>query len=1142
MKRFLLTMLLTACAGFLFAQTTYYWVGGASSATINTGANWNTSLDGSGATRPSSSGATDILVFDGTNLGGATPVTGPIVVHANAGITAGQLKFINNATVSFVRNTTGTSTINLSGGAGDDFVIAAGSSFSITSTTGSIVIAMVAANTGRVSGNFSMITPLQARIANTTGGSPGSLIFEAGSNFTTNITAASAAYAFGNSTQSSEKWVVFQSGSHLYYDGGFSPMGSNSAFSPIEFQSGSIWHHRANNPTSGFGSFFNTKSFANISVENGATLSADGPIYRIDTLTVTNGSSFITHSAGSTVIRGDMVINGSFSSQPVIRNNTLVLAGDVVQNITGSGTITIPSLTVADKAIVELQRDITALDSSVTIYGAIDFNTNQLSGTGNFTSGVNTFITGIAGTLTAGSAQVTAVTGTLSNLYGLTAVGTGIPSNTTVVNYSGSAFTINLSKPATTSGTAVTLSFVNDTAFLATSNPNGFDPVTGSIALSGNHVYEAGTSYRIDAATVKPFGVTTGTTATSMVVGNVELNASVTTNTGIEVHGNLNVQTGKVTIRPLDTVWVVNGSTLSGNFSNTSYFVTEADATTGAQGVLRIDGITSAQLLPVGTANFYMPATITPASSSDFTISVFEGITANGLPDGTPLTPAQKQTKVDAVWNINRISGTGTAALQLQWAQALEGSTFITMAGSDIGIIFNQSGNWTLPTAPGDNSLNTASDNVSVFGAFSVGAQPPAQAFVFNAPPVKTYGDPDFNGGAISANTTQPIVYTSSNPAVATIVNNNIHITGVGTTNITASQASDGFYPAVSVTHPLTVVKADLLIQADDKAKPEGDPNPPLTVTYTGFVNGETAAVFTTPLVITTTATTSSPVGTYPIVPSGATAGNYNITFINGTLTVTPRQNQTITFNALPVKTYGNGDFSAGAISTNSTIPITYTSSNPAVATVTGSTIHIVGAGTTTITASQAGNAFYFPAANVSRTLTVNIANLTVRALDTTKIAGQANPPFTIVYTGFVLGENTTALTTVPVATTIATTTTSPGYYPIEVSGGVSSNYNFVYTNGRLTIFPASGNTEAYIQAYMSSSNNLVVKVFATAPDLGFVNVYDMNGRLIVKKNVFMAQGFLSYNIPVEVTASGIYIVRVNGSNVRLTTTVPIIK
>jgi len=1141
MKKILLLLLAATLGPAAFSQTIYYWVGGAASANINTGANWNTSLNGSGSTRPSSTGANDILVFDGSNLGGATPVTGPIIVNANAGITAAQLKFTNNATVSFIRSTTGTTTITLNGGTGDDFVIDAGSNFSITSNTGSVVIAMAATNTGRVGGNFSMVTTLQARIANTTGGTPGSLIFEPGSTFTTNMTPTSAAYAFGTSTQSSEKWVVFQAGSHLYYDGGFSPWGNNSTFSPIEFLPGSYWHHRANNPATGFGTFAANKSFANIVVENGAVFAADGSINRIDTLNVTSGSGFIEHSAGSTVIRGNLVVDGSFTTPTPLRNNTVVMNGNVLQSISGSGTINMPALVIADGASVQLNRNLSGMDSSVVVYGQLNFNGFQLSGPGSFATKANAVVTGLTGTLTAGSNQVTAVAGTITNLFGLSISGAGIPAGTVVTNFSAAGGTINLSNAATASGTSVVLTLVSDTAVLATSNSNGFDPATGSVIMTGGQNFAPGTGYIINGATTKPFGISTGSTAGSIAAGSVVINAAATTNITVDILGNLQLNAAKLTIRAGDTVHLLPSAVLLGNFGNNTYIATASNPS-GAQGVLRMDNITAGRLFPVGSASNYLPATITPSAASDFAVSAFEGITANGLPNGTALSAAQKQTKVDAVWNIARINGSGSAQLQLKWPQSLEGSTFATLPGADIGIITNSGSSWNLPTAPGDNTNNTASNSYSVFGAFSVGAQPPAQAFLFNPLPAKTYGDLDFDGGAISANTTQPIIYSSSNAAVATIVNNKIHIIGVGTSTITATQASDGFYPAVSATQLLTVSKASLTITADNKTKPEGDPNPPLTISYTGFVYGETNTVLSTQPTISTTAVTASPAGTYPITVSGAVAANYNINFVNGTLTVTPRQNQTITFNAIANKTYGAADFSAGATSSNTSIPVMLSSSNTSVATIVGNNIHITGAGTTTITASQAGNAFYFPATPVSRTLTVNKANLNVRVLDTVKTVGQQNPPFTIVMTGFVLGETAAVLTTAPTASTTAGTNTPPGSYIIEVGGGVSSNYNFVYTNGRLVILPASGTTVPYMQTYMSGPSELTVKVFSPAPDLGNIYLYDMAGRLVMQKNVFFAQGFLSHRLGVMVPASGIYVVKVVGSTVNLKMTVPIVK
>ena len=65
---------------------------------------------------------------------------------------------------------------------------------------------------------------------------------------------------------------------------------------------------------------------------------------------------------------------------------------------------------------------------------------------------------------------------------------------------------------------------------------------------------------------------------------------------------------------------------------------------------------------------------------------------------------------------------------------------------------------------------------------------------------------------------------------------------------------------------------------------------PTLTATYTGFVNGDTSANLTTTPNLSTPATAASQVSgsPYPITVSGAVDADYNITYVNGTLTVTP--------------------------------------------------------------------------------------------------------------------------------------------------------------------------------------------------------------------------------------------------------------
>lgn len=79
---------------------------------------------------------------------------------------------------------------------------------------------------------------------------------------------------------------------------------------------------------------------------------------------------------------------------------------------------------------------------------------------------------------------------------------------------------------------------------------------------------------------------------------------------------------------------------------------------------------------------------------------------------------------------------------------------------------------------------------------------------------------------------------------------------------------------------------------------------------------------------------------------------------------------QSITFNTLANKIVWDADFNPGATAT-SELPITYNSSNTAVATIVNDQIHIIGAGTTKITASQAGNEIYNVATDVSQTLII---------------------------------------------------------------------------------------------------------------------------------------------------------------------------
>ena len=85
----------------------------------------------------------------------------------------------------------------------------------------------------------------------------------------------------------------------------------------------------------------------------------------------------------------------------------------------------------------------------------------------------------------------------------------------------------------------------------------------------------------------------------------------------------------------------------------------------------------------------------------------------------------------------------------------------------------------------------------------------------------------------------------------------------------------------------LTVNPAILTVKADDKTKKQGEDNPKLTGTITGFVNGETSDVLKGDVEYSTTAKKDSPVGKYPITASGnLEAQNYVVQYVDGTLTV----------------------------------------------------------------------------------------------------------------------------------------------------------------------------------------------------------------------------------------------------------------
>jgi gliding motility-associated-like protein len=180
---------------------------------------------------------------------------------------------------------------------------------------------------------------------------------------------------------------------------------------------------------------------------------------------------------------------------------------------------------------------------------------------------------------------------------------------------------------------------------------------------------------------------------------------------------------------------------------------------------------------------------------------------------------------------------------------------------------------------------------------------------------------------------------------------------------------------------------------------------------------------------------------------------NYSASDATGTLVI-GKASQSITFNILPPKTYGDASFNLTATA-SSGLTVQYTSSNPLVASVSGSTVSIHKAGTVTISALQTGNSNYNAAANVQQTLTVNPTILTITANNNSKVYGANLPVFNVSYSGFVNNDDASSLTVLPTISTSATTTSAVGNYAINASNATSNNYAIVYIAGNLAITPA---------------------------------------------------------------------------------------
>jgi hypothetical protein len=267
-----------------------------------------------------------------------------------------------------------------------------------------------------------------------------------------------------------------------------------------------------------------------------------------------------------------------------------------------------------------------------------------------------------------------------------------------------------------------------------------------------------------------------------------------------------------------------------------------------------------------------LTATFTPTDAANFTTGSMSATVSV-----TKATPSVTWANPDAI-----VHGTALSAAQLNAGANVPGTFTYTPAA---GTILN-AGTHALSV---DFVPNDAANYNTVSTGAVVTVTRAAATLSWPAPTNIVYGTV-LGATQLNATANVPGTFAYSPPAGAALV------AGSHAIAVTFTPADGANYSGASTTRTLTVVRAPLAIAANNAAKPFGAPLPAFSATPAGLVNGDSMASLGGSMTLATSATASSPVGAYPIVPQGLTSPNYDIAFVSGTLTVARASTAVATF------------------------------------------------------------------------------------------------------------------------------------------------------------------------------------------------------------------------------------------------------
>jgi filamentous hemagglutinin family protein len=860
--------------------------------------------------------------------------------------------------------------------------------------------------------------------------------------------------------------------------------------------------------TSVYGSSPTSPGFTATGLVNGQTASVlTGLANNFAITNTTNANSYTLSVTGT-------LINGNYNITTRNDGTWVVTPKDVVVTATGGTSIygaspTNPGFTATGLVNGQTASALTGLANNFAVTNNTNAGSYTLSVTGTLTNGNYNVTTRNDGTwgVSPRNLIVTANNGT--KIYGQTTTFAGTEFTSSGLQNSQTIGTVTLAS----SGAAATAGVTGSPYSLIPSAAAGgtFNPVnyTLSYVAGGLTVTPAALTITANNAT-KIYGQTKTFAGTEFVpsglqnsetIGSVTLASAGTVATaGVgsspysliasaatggtfnPANYSLNYVAGSLAVTP--AALTITASNATKVYGQTKTFAgTEFTST----GLLNSDTIGSVTLTSAGTvATAGVGSSPYSLAASAATGGTFTGTNyvISYVPGALTITPAVLTYVATSTSRLvgaanPAFSGTVTGFANSETiASATTGSlSFGTTAtiASQVGVYaINGSG---LAANNGNYSFIQAPPNATAFTINAL-SQSPTPLTITADNKTKTYAAPlpTFTAtyaGFISSDTAANVTGLQFNTA-ATIGSN------VGTYTITPFGATaPSYYTLGYVPGTLTINPAALSITANNASRLYGSANPAFTATYAGLVNGDTSTVVSG-LQITTPATTASNVGTYAITPSAATAPNYTLTFLPGSLTINPA---TLTYVATPasrlvsapnpafggtVTGFVNGDTQPTATTGSLAFGTTAISSSPVgVYPITGSGLTANGGNYTFVQAPP--NFIAFTINPVAQSV---LTPLTIAADNKTKLYGASLPTFTASYTGFINSDTASSVTGLQFSTT-ATASSNVGTFTITPFGATAPNYYTVgYVPGILTINPASLSITANSTARVYGSAN----------------------------------------------------------------------